>query len=175
MTDALHDDGKELWLCVQPGQDLDYIDFEDLSENVDRFVALLFDETAEIDSPGPLGSRRWFEGWLHVLLEDADARQWVIVLGNYGYDWMAAGRKRNSSACPEAMSRAELRRGRDGGRVRVPITTLPFEYEDVNTGHTVWFLDGVTFANQLRAFATEGGRHSAIYGWDQRTRRFGTR
>ena len=47
LTDALHDDGKELWLCVQPGQDLDYIDFEDLSENVDRFVALLFDETAD--------------------------------------------------------------------------------------------------------------------------------
>ncbi len=58
---------KQLWLCVQPGQDLDYIDFEELSDNVDRFVALLFDETSDIDSPGPLGSRRWFEGWLNVL------------------------------------------------------------------------------------------------------------
>ena len=27
-ADALHDDDKELWLCVQPGQELDYIDFE---------------------------------------------------------------------------------------------------------------------------------------------------
>ena len=39
-TDALHYDDKQLWLCVQPGQDLDYIDFEELSDNVDRFVAL---------------------------------------------------------------------------------------------------------------------------------------
>ena len=45
---------------------------EDLSGNVDRFVALLFDETSDIDPPGPLGSRAWFEGWLHVLMEDAD-------------------------------------------------------------------------------------------------------
>ena len=29
-ADALHDDDKELWLCVQPGQDLDYIDFDEL-------------------------------------------------------------------------------------------------------------------------------------------------
>src|SRR6266513_1027440 len=28
MTQALHDDHKELWLCVQPGQELEYIDFE---------------------------------------------------------------------------------------------------------------------------------------------------
>src|SRR5438552_13945723 len=38
-ADVLHDDEKELWLCVQPGQELDYIDFDRLSDNVDRFVA----------------------------------------------------------------------------------------------------------------------------------------
>ncbi|PYL15709.1 MAG: hypothetical protein DMF46_05160, partial [Verrucomicrobia bacterium] len=63
-ADALHNDEKQLWLCVQPGQDLDYIDFDELSDNVDRFVASLFDETSDIDPPGPLGSRSWFEGWL---------------------------------------------------------------------------------------------------------------
>src|SRR5881394_3900373 len=35
-ADALHDNNKQLWLCVQPGQELDYIDFEALSDNVDR-------------------------------------------------------------------------------------------------------------------------------------------
>ena len=149
LTDALHDDGKELWLCVQPGQDLDYIDFEDLSENVDRFVALLFDETAEIDSPGPLGSRRWFEGWLQVLLEDADARQWIIVLGNYGYDWMDGAKKAELISVPEAMSRASYA-GVETAAVTAPEYNPSFEYEDVDKGHTVWFLDGVTFANQLR-------------------------
>src|ERR1700731_4308191 len=55
--DALHNDDKELWLTVQPGQDIDYIDFDEISDNVDRFVASLFDETSDIDPPGPLGSR----------------------------------------------------------------------------------------------------------------------
>src|SRR5438874_12383951 len=33
-ADALHDDNKELWLCVQPGQELDYIDIDALSDNI---------------------------------------------------------------------------------------------------------------------------------------------
>ena len=51
MADATHADGRQLWLCVQPGQDLEYIDFENVSENVDRFVALLFDETSDTIRP----------------------------------------------------------------------------------------------------------------------------
>src|SRR6202045_2351539 len=81
--DALHNDDKELWLTVQPGQDIDYIDFDEISDNVDRFVASLFDETSDIDPPGPLGSRLWFEGWLHVLLEGSDSKQWIITVGSY--------------------------------------------------------------------------------------------
>src|SRR5205823_5504580 len=61
-ADALHDDNKELWLCAQPGQELDYIDLDALADNVDRFVAMLFDETSDTDPPGPLASRSWFEG-----------------------------------------------------------------------------------------------------------------
>jgi len=57
-ADALHDDNKELWLCVQPSQELDYIDFDALSDNVDRFVAMLFDETSDTDLPGPLRRAR---------------------------------------------------------------------------------------------------------------------
>src|ERR1051325_2007404 len=105
-TDALHYDDKQLWLCVQPGQDLDYIDFEALSDNIDRFVAMLFDETSDVDAPGPLGSRRWFEGWLSVLLEGAESKQWIIALGSYGYDWTAGAKKAELISFPEAMSRA---------------------------------------------------------------------
>jgi cellulose synthase/poly-beta-1,6-N-acetylglucosamine synthase-like glycosyltransferase/peptidoglycan/xylan/chitin deacetylase (PgdA/CDA1 family)/spore germination protein YaaH len=162
LTDALHDDGKELWLCVQPGQDLDYIDFEDLSENVDRFVALLFDETAEIDSPGPLGSRRWFEGWLQVLLEDADSKQWIIVLGNYGYDWMDGAKKAELISVPEAMSRASYA-GVETAAVTAPEYNPSFEYEDGDKGHTVWFLDGVTFANQLRTLRDKKAGGFGLY------------
>src|SRR5207237_10487626 len=74
-ADALHDDNKELWLCVQPGQELDYVDFDALADNVDRFVAMLFDETSDTDPPGPLASRSWVDGWLRAQLGGSAPKQ----------------------------------------------------------------------------------------------------
>ncbi|MDQ2825059.1 MAG: glycosyltransferase [Verrucomicrobiota bacterium] len=162
IADALHDDHKELWLCVQPGQELDYIDFDDLSDNVDRFVALLFDETSDIDSPGPLGSRSWFEGWLHVLLEDSDTKQWIIALGSYGYDWTDGVKKAESISFPEAMSRAGSA-GVESVAVGAPDYNPSFYYEDADKVHTVWFLDVVTFLNELREVRDQKAGGFALY------------
>ena len=162
LADALHDDGKELWLCVQPGQELDYIDFEDLSDNVDRFVALLFDETSDIDPPGPLGSRSWFEGWLHVLLEDADTKQWIIALGSYGYDWTIGGKKAELISFPEAMSRANNAEI-ESAEVKAPGYNPYFYFEDADKEHAVWFLDVVTFLNELREVRDQKAGGFALY------------
>jgi cellulose synthase/poly-beta-1,6-N-acetylglucosamine synthase-like glycosyltransferase/peptidoglycan/xylan/chitin deacetylase (PgdA/CDA1 family)/spore germination protein YaaH len=148
-TDALHDDHKELWMCVQPGQELEYIDFEALSENVDRFVALLFDETSDIDPPGPLASREWFEGWLRVLLEDSDTKQWIIALGSYGYDWTEGSKKAELISFPEAMSRASNAEV-PAAWVAAPEYNPYFYYADAGKVHTVWFLDVVTLLNEVR-------------------------
>ena len=161
-ADALHNDGKEFWLCVQPGQDLDYIDFDDLSENIDRFVALLFDETSDIDPAGPLGSRSWFEGWLNVLLEDTDKKQWIIALGSYGYDWTEGAKKAELISFPEAMSRASSAEV-ESTSVAAPDYNPMFYYEDADKAHTVWFLDVVTFLNELREVRDEKAGGFAIY------------
>jgi len=148
-ADALHYDDKELWLCIQPGQELDYIDFENLSDNVDRFVAMLFDETSDIDPPGPLGSRSWFEGWLHVLLEGSDTKQWIIALGSYGYDWTIGEKKAELITFPEAMSRANNAKV-ESAEIKAPSYNPYFYFEDGDKEHAVWFLDVVTFLNELR-------------------------
>jgi len=160
--DALHNDDKELWLTVQPGQDLDYIDFDELSDNVDRFVASLFDETSDIDPPGPLGSRSWFEGWLNVLLEGGDSKQWIITLGGYGYDWTVGGKKAELISFAEAMSRgrnAEI----ESAEVTGPGYNPYFYFEDGDKEHAVWFLDVVTFLNQLRAVRDQKAGGFALY------------
>src|SRR5437763_6224208 len=161
-TDALHYDDKQLWLCVQPGQDLDYIDFDELSDNVDRFVAMLFDETSDIDPPGPLASRRWFEGWLNVLLDGAETNQWIIALGSYGYDWTSGGKKAEPISFPEAMSRASYA---EVGKttVEAPHYNPFFYYEDTDKDHSVWFLDVVTFLNQLRRVREAKAGGFAVY------------
>jgi peptidoglycan-N-acetylglucosamine deacetylase len=161
-ADALHDDNKELWLCVQPGQELDYIDIDALSDNVDRFVAMLFDETSDTDPPGPLASRRWFEGWLHVLLEDSDARQWIIAIGSYGYDWTIGAKKAEPISFSEAMSRAndaEIQRV----DVQGPSYSPYFYFQDEDKEHAVWFLDAVTFLNQLREVRGQKAGGFALY------------
>ena len=160
--DALHNDDKELWLTVQPGQELEYIDFEELSDNVDRFVASLFDETSDIDPPGPLGSRPWFEGWLHVLLEGTDTKQWIITLGNYGYDWAIGGKKAELISFPEAMSRA-YNAEVNSAEVSGPSYNPYFYFEEEDKEHAVWFLDVVTFLNQLREVRGQKAGGFALY------------
>jgi len=161
-ADALHDDNKELWLCVQPGQELDYIDVDGLSENVDRFVAMLFDETSDTDPPGPLASRSWFEGWVHVLLEGSDTRQWIIAIGSYGYDWAIGGKKAELIAFSEAMSRAndaEIKSVEVSG----PSYSPYFYFQDEDKEHAVWFLDAVTFLNQVREVRDQKAGGFALY------------
>ena len=161
-ADALHEDDKELWLCVPPGQELEYIDFSQLADNVDRFVALLFDETSDIDPPGPLGSRSWFEGWLHVLLEDSDTKQWIIALGSYGYDWTIGGKKAELISFPEAMSRANSA-GVESAEAKAPAYSPYFYFEEGDKEHAVWFSDVVTFLNQLRELRSEKAGGFALY------------
>src|SRR2546421_7206636 len=161
-ADALHRDGRQLWLSVSPGQEIDYIDFKELSAHIDRFVALLFDETSDIDSPGPLASRMWFEGWLHVLLEDSDPKQWIIALGSYGYDWVIGGKKAELISFPEAMSRASNAEI-DSAEVSAPGYNAYFYYEDNDKEHAVWFLDVVTFLNELREVRKQNTGGFALY------------
>ncbi|HWY41337.1 MAG TPA: glycosyltransferase [Chthoniobacterales bacterium] len=160
--DALHNDDKELWLTVQPGQDIDYIDFDELSDNVDRFVASLFDETSDVDPPGPLGSRSWFEGWLHVLLEGSDSKQWIIAVGGYGYDWTVGGKKAELISFAEAMSRAKNAEI-DSAEVTGPGYNPYFYFEDGDKEHAVWFLDVITFLNQLREVRDQKAGGFALY------------
>jgi len=161
-ADALHDDNKELWLCVQPGQDLDYIDFEAIGDNVDHFVAMLFDETSDTDPPGPLASRSWFEGWVRVLLEGSDTKQWIIAIGSYGYDWTIGGKKAELIAFSEAMSRAndaEIK----SVEVNGPSYSPYFYFQDEDKEHAVWFLDAVTFLNQVREVRNQKAGGFAVY------------
>ena len=161
-ADALHREGRQLWLCVSPGQELDYIDFDELSDYIDRFVALLFDETSDVDPPGPLASRMWFEGWLHVLLEDSDPRQWIIALGSYGYDWTIGGKKAELISFPEAMSRASNAEIASA-EVSAPGYNPYFYYEDNDKEHAVWFLDVVTLLNELREVRKQKAGGFALY------------
>src|SRR6202030_2357247 len=92
----------------------------------------------------------------------AEANQWIIALGSYGYDWINGGTKAELISYPEAMSRASYAEV-DKATVETPHYNPYFYYEDADKNHSVWFLDAVTFLNQLRRVREAKAGGFAIY------------
>lgn len=146
-SEALHKNNLELWLTIPSNGDMRIFDLDALSGSVDHFTALLFDETGEEES-GPIASRQWVKGWLDAFLKNREAKKWVIVLGNFGYDW-SENRFPESIGFVDAMSRA-YHSNLEPITSGEPYFEPHFSYMDNGVKHTVWFLDAVSFRNQKR-------------------------
>ncbi len=147
---ALHKVKKELWLIVPMGDEIEAYDLEKLAGSIDRFVAILYDENSEDDSPGPIASRDWFEGWLQVTAGYGDPSQWIAALGTFGYDWTSGQKRAETISYCDAMSRASYA-GAESVEVKAPNFNAEYFYQEPGGDHTVVFLDAITFLNQLRS------------------------
>ncbi len=99
---------------------------------------------------GPVASQAWFESNLITRMKELDPAKTIIAIGNYGYDWTEGKQVAKEVTVQEAMisardSEAQITFDADKKNPH-------FEYdEEDETHHTVWFLDGVTAYNQMRA------------------------
>lgn len=150
IASAFHDEALELWLCVPMGLDLKALDLEALAGHVDHFVAMLHDENSEADPPGPVASWEWYQGWLETVIEYGEPAQWVLALGSYGYDWTEGEEEAETVRFQDVMSRAG-RSSLSTSDFDAPIYNPHFDYEDSGAAHSLWFLDAITFVNQLKA------------------------
>lgn len=146
---ALHSRSLELWLSVPMGTELRLFDLEALAPTVDHFVAMLHDENSEKDPAGPIASQPWFNGWIDTLLAYGSPEKWIIGLGSYGYDWKQGSNKAETLSFADAMARAGHAGVQDCDS-ELPEVNPRFSYTEGDQSHTVWFLDALTFANQLR-------------------------
>lgn len=139
--------GLELWLNIPVGDDIKIFDLEPLSKHVDRFVATLYYETGENDPPGAISSFPWFRRWLDALVKYGNPHQWIIGLGTFGYDWAKGDSE--TIAFYDAMARA-----RSAGVTQIlnlpPYNGPSFTYREGTIKHTVWFLDAITFRQQMQ-------------------------
>ena len=149
LAEALHNENLQLWLCVSVGRELKAFDLDALAPHVDHFIAMLHDENAESDQSGPVASLEFFSGWLTALVDGyGRPDQWIISQGSYGYDWAEGAKQAEQISFEDAMSRA----GRSAGTAcsfHFPSSNPHFVYEDTGAVHTIWFLDALTFFNQL--------------------------
>ncbi len=171
VANSLHDAGLQLWLQVPVGEEREAYDIETLADSVDFFVASLHDQVSEEDPPNAIAAQNWYDSWLDAITKAShgDTEQWVIALGNYGYDWAAdpdatnrsGWRKADTISFADAMSRAAYA-GEGSTESGAPEYNPSFDYTLGGVNHEVWFLDAVTFLNQARAARLKGFNGLAI-------------
>ncbi|MGC1422676.1 MAG: glycosyltransferase [Terracidiphilus sp.] len=144
-------------------------DLKTISANADGVVLMNYDEH-EVDSqPGPIASQDWFIGNLTRVLKSKSVpiEKLICAVGNYGYDWEMSipdpKARDPKERKPRVVDTEEMphvsdvwQRASDADAdLDLDYNSLNphFEYidEDTHTRHVVWFLDGVTLLNEMRA------------------------
>jgi len=146
---AFHSRG---WIVAEavPFDDASW-NYRDFSAAADYLMLMAYDQHWSTgDTLGSVAAQDWYESNLAKRMRDLDPARTIIALGSYGYDWADGPGHGREVSFQEAVISA-----RDS---KVDITFDPatrnptFEYdEEDESHHTVWFLDGVTAFNQIRA------------------------
>jgi cellulose synthase/poly-beta-1,6-N-acetylglucosamine synthase-like glycosyltransferase/peptidoglycan/xylan/chitin deacetylase (PgdA/CDA1 family)/spore germination protein YaaH len=155
---------RNLQLYVNTAVSTEDEDLKLIAANSDGILLMNYDEH-EVDSqPGPVASQEWFVNNLRRVMKIVPKEKLICALGNYGYDWTLTipnpkDRKHpkpqvlNTDVLP--VSDAWQRASDADADLDLDYDTLNphYEYidEDNNQRHVVWFLDGVTLLNELRA------------------------
>lgn len=125
----------------------------------DYLMLMAYDEHWAGKEPGSVASQAWYERLLAQRLKELDPAKTIVALGNYGYNWTEGADSPQEVSVQQALidameSEAQIQFDPDS---RNPF----YEYdEEDNSHHVVWFLDGVTAFNQMRAAS---GYHPAGY------------
>jgi cellulose synthase/poly-beta-1,6-N-acetylglucosamine synthase-like glycosyltransferase/peptidoglycan/xylan/chitin deacetylase (PgdA/CDA1 family)/spore germination protein YaaH len=153
-----------LRLYVNTGVSTEDEDLKLISANSDGILLMNYDEH-EVDSqPGPVASQDWFVNNLRRVMKVVPKEKLICALGNYGYDWTLSIPNPKARKHPkprvldtEVLSVSEAWQNASDADADLDLdydTLNPhYEYidEDNHQRHVVWFLDGVTLLNELRA------------------------
>jgi cellulose synthase/poly-beta-1,6-N-acetylglucosamine synthase-like glycosyltransferase/peptidoglycan/xylan/chitin deacetylase (PgdA/CDA1 family)/spore germination protein YaaH len=132
----------------------------------DYLFLMLYDEHYGKGDPGPVASQRWYVDRARQMLQSVPPSKAIFALGAYGYDWNDAG-PANSG---ETYTFQEvLAKGRDNpGSSHMgfdPVALNPYMTwtDPDSTDHLVWYLDGASAYNQVRAERAFGAAGYAVW------------
>jgi cellulose synthase/poly-beta-1,6-N-acetylglucosamine synthase-like glycosyltransferase/peptidoglycan/xylan/chitin deacetylase (PgdA/CDA1 family)/spore germination protein YaaH len=139
-------------------------DLKTIAQNSDGIILMNYDEHQTTSDPGPIASQTWFVGNLTRVLNVVPKEKIICAIGNYGYDWALTipNPKDRKHPKPTVLGTEDFPVSEAWQRASDADADLDLDYdslnphfqyidEDTNQRHVVWFLDGVTVLNELRA------------------------
>jgi cellulose synthase/poly-beta-1,6-N-acetylglucosamine synthase-like glycosyltransferase/peptidoglycan/xylan/chitin deacetylase (PgdA/CDA1 family)/spore germination protein YaaH len=147
-----------------------------IAANSDGIILMNYDQHQITSNPGPIASQDWFVGNLRRALKIVPKEKLICAIGNYGYDWTLTipNPKDRRHPKPKVLSTEDLHVSDAWQRASDSDADLDLDYdslnphfdyidEDLNQRHVVWFLDGVTVLNELRAARQLGLQTFALW------------
>ena len=133
-----------------------------LAHGSDGIILMDYDEHEIGSGPGPVAGESWFENNLSRVLGIVPRNKIICSIGNYGYDWTLPLTKSGKAKSNKVLSASDLsvqdawQLADDAGAdVHLYGDELnpyfAYDDEDAHVRHVVWFLDGVTALNEMRA------------------------
>ncbi|HEY1160544.1 MAG TPA: glycosyltransferase [Terracidiphilus sp.] len=155
-------------------------ELKQISASSDGIILMNYDQHQITSDPGPIASQEWFVANLTRVLKIVPKEKLICAIGNYGYDWTLSipvpPKKGSAKKLPKPqvlntidLSVSETWQSASDADADLDLdydTLNPhFEYidEDLNQRHVVWFLDGVTVLNELRAARQLGLQTFALW------------
>jgi cellulose synthase/poly-beta-1,6-N-acetylglucosamine synthase-like glycosyltransferase/peptidoglycan/xylan/chitin deacetylase (PgdA/CDA1 family)/spore germination protein YaaH len=167
LGEDLHSKGQKLYVSV-PARDKDF-DYAAIAAQVDGVVLMNYDENETENDPGPVASQDWFTKNLEIALQQIPQEKLICAIGNYGYDWVEKPEKNPPPDLKNvnvSVQEAWLAARDSEQDIDFDSDSLNphFSYKDErNLNHEVWYLDGVTALNEMRAARTLGIRTFALW------------
>ena len=135
-----------------------------IAANSDGIVLMNYDEHEANSEPGPVASQNWFVGNLQRVLKIVPKEKIICAVGSYGYDWTLSipDPKDRKHPKPKVLDTEDLSVSEAWQRASDADADLDLDYdslnphyeyidEDSNQRHVVWFLDGVSLLDEMRA------------------------
>jgi cellulose synthase/poly-beta-1,6-N-acetylglucosamine synthase-like glycosyltransferase/peptidoglycan/xylan/chitin deacetylase (PgdA/CDA1 family)/spore germination protein YaaH len=139
-------------------------DLRFIAAHSDGIILMNYDQHQTTSDPGPVASQDWFVGNLTRVLKIVPKEKIICAMGSYGFDWTLSipDPKNKRHPKPQVLNTEDLSVSEVWQRASDADADLDLNYdtlnphyeyidEDNNQRHIVWFLDGVTMLNELRA------------------------
>ena len=172
----IHNDlhGKNLRLYIAAQVSVSDHVLRAFGKNTDGVILMNYDQHETESDPGPIAAQDWFEGNLTRALKVIPKDKLICGIGNYAYDWSVPlpekGKKPSTKVIDSedlSVQEAWQRASDSDADVHLEGDELnahfAYDDEDEHVRHQVWFLDGVTALNEMRASRQMGIRTFALW------------